>query len=368
MKRRTFLSRLAAPMLGASLSGGAVPVLASSQASPSLRLSGYPYDRVEGLIEGSVEIAGYDYSFEVDNIGGLNTDALGGPMTREVTEIGLVPYIIAFANEGLRNHTLMPVFPLRTFRHKSIYIRPDRGIKRPEDLKGKTIATPGYSSTSLTWIRGIIEDEYGVSPSDINWIVSAGDSAGAATGGASGFENLIPDGFDISIGPEGMDESDLLVEGVVDALFHAAEPKAFVEGNPLCVRLFEDSRTTEQAYFKETGIYPIMHAVAIRRDVVDANPEVIAAVFDAYSNAKSKLYSFQRKAAWYINTVPWISQELEQTRAIMGDNFHSYGMTEANRKTLEALFRYCYGQGLSQEKLSVEDLFHPSSIGLMERI
>jgi 4,5-dihydroxyphthalate decarboxylase len=333
-----------------------------------LRLAGYAYDRVEGLIDGSIEVEGFDHSFETDRIGGLNTDALGGPMTREATEIGLVPYIIAYSNEGLRNHTLIPVFTLRTFRHKSIYIRPDRGIERPEDLKGKTIATPGYSSTSLTWIRGIVEDEYGVSPSDINWVVSADDSAGGATGGASGFENFIPNVDNISTGPEGMDESDLLVEGVVDALFHAAEPKAFVEGNPLCVRLFNDSRATEQAYFTKTGIYPIMHAVAVRRDIVEAHPEVIPAIFDAYSKAKTQVYSFQRKAAWYINTVPWISQELEQTRAIMGDNFHSYGMTDANRTTLEALFRYCHDQGLSQNLLSIEELFHKSSLDLIEEV
>ncbi len=364
MQRRDFLTGLAVPMLGAGL--GAGPLFASSHSSQLLRLSGYSYDRVEGLIDGEVEIEGFRHSFETDGIGGLNTDALGGPMTREVTEIGLVPYIIAYSNGGLRNHTLIPVFPLRTFRHKSIYIRPDRGIESPEDLVGKSIASPGYSSTSLTWIRGIVEDEYGVSPSDVDWVVSADDSAGAAMGGASGFENFIPNGVNISTGPEGMDESDLLVEGVVDALFHAAEPRAFVEGNPLCVRLFDDSRATEQAYYTKTGIYPIMHAVAIRRDVVEEHPEVISAVFDAYSKAKTQLYSFQRKAAWYINTVPWISQELEQTRAIMGDNFHSYGMTDANRATLNALFRYCYDQGLSRELLSIEDLFHKTSLDLIE--
>ncbi|AXT27667.1 ABC transporter substrate-binding protein [Ruegeria sp. AD91A] len=363
MRRRAFLAGLGAPILGASLAAG--PLFASS---PSLRLSGYPYDRIQGLMNGNIEVEGFEHSFETDSIGGLNTDALGGSMTREVTEIGLVPYIIAYSNEGLRNHTLIPVFPLRTFRHKSIYIRPDRGIERPEDLVGKTIASPGYSSTSLTWIRGIVEDEYGVSPSDINWVVSAGDSAGAATGGASGFENFIPDGVNISTGPEGLDESELLVEGIVDALFHAAEPKAYIEGNPLCVRLFDDSRAIEQAYFAKTSIYPIMHAVAIRRDFVEAHPEVIAAVFNAYSQAKNQLYAFQRKEAWYISTVPWISQELEQTRAIMGHNFHSYGMTDANQETLKALLRYCHDQGLSQELLSIEDLFHPSSLHLIEEM
>ena len=95
---------------------------AASQEKLSIRMSGYDYDRVNGLIDGSVEIEGYDHAFEVDTIGGLNTNALGGPMTREVTELGMVPYILAYANEDQQNHTLIPVFPLRVFRHKSVFI------------------------------------------------------------------------------------------------------------------------------------------------------------------------------------------------------------------------------------------------------
>jgi len=108
----------------------------------------------------TVNMAGYDY------------DRVSGPQTRAVTEVGLHPFMLAYANDGFRDYTLLPIFPLRTFRHKSIFIRTDRGIERPEDLRGKKIATPGYSSTSLTWIRGILQDEYGVTPEDVQWIVS----------------------------------------------------------------------------------------------------------------------------------------------------------------------------------------------------
>jgi 4,5-dihydroxyphthalate decarboxylase len=331
-----------------------------------IRLSGYDYDRVLGLVTGDIEMEGCNYTFEVDTIGGLNTDALGGAMSREVTEIGMVPYLIAFANDGLQNHTLIPVFPLRVFRHKSIFIRPDRGIRRPEDLRGKKIATPGYSSTSLTWIRGLMQEEYGVSPSDVIWVVAKKDSARKDTGGPSRFENIVPKGLRMEEGTDGMDESALLVSGEVDALFHAAEPRAFVEGDPNCVRLFADSREAEQAYYRKTGIFPIMHAVAMRNDVVRANPWLVQAVFEAYSDSKQQVYDFQRKHAWYKTTMPWISQELEQTREIMGRNFYSYGLTDNNRTTLDALLRYCHEQGLTKRRVTVEELFHPSTYELTE--
>ena len=366
MDRRTALRFLGAAMLGTAVQTDYRRAFAASQEQLSLRLAGYDYDRVQGLIDGSIKIEGCKYEFEKSTIGGMNTDALGGPMTREVTEIGMVPYILAYANANLHNHTLIPVFPLRVFRHKSVFIRPDRGIKHPKDLHGKKIATPGYSSTSLTWIRGFMQHQYGVTPRDVQWVVAGKDSSGKDTGGASQFEQKFPKGLTLSKGPEGMDESDLLVSGEVDALFHAAEPRAFIQGDPNCVRLFPDSRKTEQEYYEKTGIFPIMHAVAIRNDVARAYPWLPEAIFRAYSEAKQKVYDFQRKHAWYKTTLPWISQELEETRLIMGDNFYSYGFTENNRKVLNALFQYSYEQGLAKRVLTIEELFHPSTLELIE--
>jgi 4,5-dihydroxyphthalate decarboxylase len=339
---------------------------AASDERIPIKMAGYDYDRVRGFIDGSVQVEGCEVSFEVSTIGGMNTDALGGPMTREVTEIGMVPYMLAYANDGLRSHTLIPVFPLRVFRHKSVFIRPDRGIDTPEDLRGKKIATPGYSSTSLTWIRGFMQHEYEVKPTDVHWVIAMKDSAGKDSGGASKQERVIPEGLEFSEGPPGMDESDLLVSGEVDALFHAAEPRAFIQGDPSCVRLFADSRQTEREYYAKTGIFPIMHAVAIRNDVVEQYPWLPEAVFEAYSKAKQQVYDYLRKAAWYKTTLPWVSQELEETRAVMGDNFYSYGLTPENRTTLEALFQYAYEQGLASRRLTIEELFHPSTMSLTE--
>jgi 4,5-dihydroxyphthalate decarboxylase len=359
--RRDFL-KIASAAGVLSIPGVAYPSTLLRNNLP-ISMAGYDYDRVQALIDGRVKIEGCDTRFEVSQIGEMNTHILAGPQTREVTEIGLNPFMLAYANDNFRDYTLIPVFPLRVFRHKSIFIRTDRGIEEPADLRGKKIATPGYSSTSLTWIRGIMQDEYGVSPKDVQWVISSKDSAAKESGGPSKQENILPEGLSVLAGPAGLDESDLLESGDVDALYHAAEPRAFIEGNPKIARLFSDSRATEQAYFEKTGIFPIMHAVAIRKDVLEQNPWLIEAVFNAYAEAKRLTYDFLLKAAWYKTTLPWVKQEVEDTRALMGENFWPYGI-EPNRNALNALFRYSYEQGLCDRQLTIEELFHPSGLEL----
>ncbi len=338
----------------------------SQDKSPlDLTISGYPLAHVKGLIEGKVGIDGCQINFELDSVGNMNTDVFSGKGTREVTEIGLSPYMHAFANDGFRDYTLLPIFPLRLFRHKSIFIRNDRGIKSPEDLKGRKVATAGYSSTSLTWLRGIMQHEYGVSPSDVEWYISAKDSSAAVSGGPSKQENIIPDNITIIEGPEGKDESDMLADGDVDALFHAAEPRAYAERHPKVSRLFTDYRSVERAYYSKTGIFPIMHAVAMKRDLIEAHPELPQAIFKAYSESKTLAYDRLQKDAWVFDTLPWIGQEFEETQTLMGKNYWPYGI-EPNRKALEALFQYSYEQGLASSHLTVEDLFEPSTLDLIE--
>jgi len=371
--RRRFLKASAAVAGTAGVLGmSGVSGLLASTAKPakstnnlSIKIAGYKIDRVDALIDGRVQIEGCDTQFEVASIGDMNTNVFSGPQTHEVTEIGLHPYMLAYANDGFRDYSLIPVFPLRLFRHKSIFIRTDRGITKPEDLRGKKVATPGFSSTSLTWIRGIVQHEYGVRPEEIQWVISSKDSSAKAAGKVSKQESVVPKGLSVSKGPAGKDESDLLESGEVDALFHAAEPRAYVEGHPKVARLFPDFRKTEREYFAKTGIFPIMHAVAIRKDIIERNPWLLNAVFNAYSQAKQLMYDNLNKSAWYKNSLPWIAQEIEETRTLMGENFWPYGIAP-NRKALDALFQYSYEQGLAKRRLTIEDLFHPSTMALVE--
>ena len=332
---------------------------------PSISIAGYRLDRVQAMIDGRVQVKDCDARFVVDSIGAMNTNIFAGPHEHEVSEVGLHPFMLAYANEGFRKYSLIPVFPLRTFRHKSIFVRANGDIKKPEDLRGKIVSTPGFSSTSLTWLRGIIQHEYGVRPDEIKWVVSSKDSSAGIAGKVSKQEDIRPDGLSISTGPEGKDESSLLLDGDVDALFHAAEPRAYVEGDDRIVRLFPDYREVERDYFARTGIFPIMHAVAIRNDVIDQYPWLPEAVFNAYSKAKQIMYDDLKNTGWATISLPWIGKELEETRALLGNNYWPYGI-KANRKTLETLFQYSYEQGLAKRIIKIEDLFHPSTIELME--
>ena len=340
-------------------------VESSQRNTLTLSAAGYQYDRVAALADGRVKVDGCNLNFTKDNIGNLNTHIFSGPGTRDVTEVGLHPYILAYANDAFRDYTLLPVFPLRVFRHKSIFIRTDRGIARPEDLRGKKIATPGYSSTSLTWIRGTLEDEYGVKPTDVEWYVSSEDSSVKDTGGPSKFENIMPKNLKVKQGPAGKNESDMLADGDVDALFHAMEPKCYVEGHPKVARLFQDFRTTEQSYYQKTGIFPIMHAVAIRKKLIDTHPWLSSALFKAYAQAKATAIRELTTMGWANISMPWLAKEIEETRSLMGKNFWPYGI-KPNRKTLELLCRYSHQQGLASRTLKIDELFHASSMDLIE--
>lgn len=369
--RRNFIKTTA---LGAGLLGtlssfdlvkGSDQLASINSEDLQLKMAGYQYPRVQAFFENKVEIKGCTFSMEKGGISDLNSEAFSGAQSYDVSEIGMVPFIIAYGNDQFRDYYLLPIFPFRMFRHKSIFIRPDGSIKSPEDLKGKKVGTPGYSSSSLTWIRGMLQDEYGIKPSDVEWVISNKDSSGDISGKVSKQEQFTPDGVKITKGTPGKDESDLLLSGEVDALFHAIQPKAFVQGDPNVVRLFEDSRKVERDYFTKTGIFPIMHAVAVKKTLIDNNPWLAESLFNAYSDSKTINYNYMTKLGWAFDTLPWYGHEHEETKKLMGDNFWPYG-TEANRKTLETLCRYCYEQGFIKKELNFEDMFYPGSLNFSE--
>lgn len=372
--RRDFLKK-------AALSAGAISALSLSSCAGNkteekvenktatdelqLKIAGYDVNRVKALVGGKVEIEGCSFTFKKDAIGDINTNVFSGAQDYDVCEIGLHPFMLAYANEGFRDYTLLPIFPLRIFRHKSAFVRTNSGIFSPKDLKGKKVGTAGYSSTSLTWMRGIFQDEYGLKPEDVQWVMSNEDSSKDTAGNISKQEQVAPDGITVKLGPAGKDESELLLSGEVDALFHAAEPKAYAQGNPDVRRLFANSKGTEQQYFKKTGVFPIMHAVAIRKSLLKKEPWLAEAIFKAYSKAKTMDYMYMQKLGWAYDSLPWYSQEYEETKKLMGKNHWPYGV-EANRKALENLFRYSYEQGLSKKHLKMDELFCEASQGFKE--
>lgn len=366
VSRRQMLGASLATPLATSLGPNLVgQTTTQNESKLPITIAGYPYERVNAIHDSRVKVANCDVSFEKSKIGELNRHVFSGPATRDITEVGLIPFLLAFCNDDFRKYQLLPVFVLKVFRHKSIFVRTDGPITKPEDLRGRRVATVGYSSSGLTWVRGILQDEYGVKPEEIQWVKTEKDSAANQTGGVSKWEKQLPKDLQIEPAPQGKSESDLLLAGEVDAVFHPAEPQAFVDRDPRIKRLFDDPRTVEQAYFKKTGIYPIMHTVAIRRELAEANPWLAKAAFEAYSKAKQLDYYEMQRIRWAYSSLPWYGQEFEETRELMGDNFYSYGVP-SNLKALETVFRYLEEQGLAKRRLNIRELFVDSTLELVE--
>jgi 4,5-dihydroxyphthalate decarboxylase len=254
------------------------------------------------------------------------------------------------------------VFISRTFRHRNVFVHVDSGIEKPEDLRGKRVGTPGYGMSAPAWIRGFLLDEYGVKANEMKWIETTKSSDGKPL---SHVEYFLPDDFPLKNGPPDVDESELLLNRDCDALITAITPKAFLDGNPKIKRLFPDVRAAEKDYYKKTGLFPIMHVVAMRTDFTKANPTLPKAVFEMYSKAKKQAYTEMEGTTSLKVTLPWVTEELEDTRTLMGKNFWTYGIG-ANRKELELVMRYVYEQGLVKRRLKFEELFHPSTLELKE--
>ena len=327
-----------------------------------LSVAGYAYDRVRAIQDGAVGIDGFDISFKAENIYGLNGSIFGPARTYSVAEVGLIPYIAKYANEDFRAYSLIPVFISRIFRHRNIFVRADSGIEKPEDLKGKRVGTTHYGSSASTWIRGFLQDQHQIRAEDVHWVEAVKGSDGSTPKPQKYF---LPDGFPLEKGPAGVDESELLVSGTVQALVPPITPKAFLDRNPIVKRLYPDVFDVEKAYYRETGIFPIMHAIAIRRDVVDKNPDLPKAVFEMYSEAKQIAYADLETTTSLKVTLPWATQEFEETQELMGRNFWRYGV-EANHKALDAVMRYTHEQGLTKRRVAIEEIFHPSTMDLIE--
>lgn len=372
--RRRFLKTTAAGAAVGALAtmGSGINVVTAAEKN-RIKVAGYDYDRVRGIMDGQVGIDGADVSFHYEDIYAVNDYAFGSNPKYEVSELGLIPYVNKYINKDFRDYTLIPVFISRVFRHRNVFIHADSGIKTPQDLRGKRVGTPGYGMSANTWIRGFLLDEYGVAADDFQWIETTKSSDAGKLGGSGwdtfnddgSFRNFLPAGFPIKQGPPDVDESELLLNGGCDALITAITPKSFLEGNPKIKRLFPDVRAAERAYFKKTGLFPIMHVVGIRTDAIKANPGLPKAVFEMYSKAKQIAYANMETTTSLKVTLPWVTQEFEDTRNLMGKNFWPYGI-EPNRKELELVMRYTHEQGLVKRRGDFEELFHPSTLKLKE--
>lgn len=327
-----------------------------------ITIATWDYDRVRPLVDGRVKVEGCDVNYLTMPVEECFERAyFHGEF--EVAEIGFSPYLIALSR-GDPPYMAVPAFLSRMFRHSAVYIRTDRGIDGPASLKRKRIGVPEYQMSAVLWFRGWLKDEFGILASDITWVQGGLEHPGRR----EKFPLNLPSDFPLESAPEGHTLSQMLADGALDAVIAARRPSCFMQGHPQVRRLFPDHRAAERDYFRKTGVFPIMHAVGIRRDVHQSRPWIAASVYKAFAQAKRLADAeFAETTALKIG-LPWVNAEYDDTRALMGDDFWSYGLTEENRKALNLMARYSYEQGLSVRLLTVAEMFATSTMGGETRV
>jgi 4,5-dihydroxyphthalate decarboxylase len=268
----------------------------------------------------------------------------------EVSEISMAKYCSMIA-AGDESFWALPVFPSRVFRHSSLYVRRDGPIKAISDLKTRRIGIPEWAQTAAVYSRGFLMHQYGLDLASIQWVQAGVNQPGRV----EKVDLALPKGVTVERRPD-KSLNGMLIAGEVDAVLAARPPDAFIEGHPDIHRFFDDYLEVEQEYYKTTGIFPIMHTVAIRRDVLDANPWVARNLFHAFDEARRRAIVRALDNTVSLYPIPWGFEYARRGKELMGPDYFPYGI-EANRKTLEAFLLFAHEQGVCKRRLKVEELF-----------
>ena len=319
-----------------------------------LTLACWDYDRTRALADGRVSPEGIDLDLLP-----MEVEEVFFRMLRnrefDAAELSLSSYTVSLQREDPA-FIAIPVFPSRFFRHSCIFVSARSGVREPKDLVGKRIGVPEYQMTAPVWIRGILSDEYGVDPASVRYFTGGEEEPGRD-------EKLkldLPAKFKVTpIGPD-QTLAAMLAEGEIDALHTARAPSTFYSRPDEVRRLFPDFVAVEKAYFRRTGIFPIMHVIALRRDVYEANRWIAQSLFKALVEAQRIAYANLRATSAMTAMLPWQVAAVEEARAEMGEDWWPYGFAR-NRATLDTFLRYHHAQGLSKRRLQPEELFAPET-------
>lgn len=274
----------------------------------------------------------------------------------DVCELSLSSFVLRTAR-GDCPYVGIPAFVSRAFRHTSIIVRSDRGIRTPQDLKGRRVGTPEWQLTANVWTRALLDEDYGVKPSDIRWVRGGLEEPGR-------LEKLaiaLPAGVALEdIGPHETLNA-MLQAGDIDAFIGPRAPSSFVSSNKTLGWLFEDPTEEAIDYFRRTRIFPIMHLVGVRRSIVERQPWLPMALLKAFE--RSKRLALQNLADTSATKValPFVEEQLRRAHSLMGEDFWPYGLP-ANRHVLEAFVKHHHAQGISSRVVGVEELFHPATL------
>lgn len=313
------------------------------------------YDRNRPLLDGEVQIDGVDPVFMK-----LVPEEIFFRAFRhaefDVTEASLSSFAIK-TSQGSNPYVGVPAFVSRAFRHTGIFIRNDRGIEKPEDLRGKRIGCPEYQLTACVWIRSILEEDYGVKPSDITWVRGGIEQPGRTEKIAVS----LPSGIRLEQAPPDKSLNQMLIDGDIDGFIGPRAPSAFDNGHPTISRLFTEPTAAAADYYRRTKIFPIMHVIGARRAVVDQHPWLPAALLKAFERSKKVALDRLGDTSATKVTLPFVEEQLQAAKALMGEDFWSYGV-QSNRHVLKTFLKAHHSQGLSDRLLKIEDLFCNSTL------
>ena len=268
----------------------------------------------------------------------------------EVSEISMAKYCSLLA-QGDKSFVALPVFPSRVFRQGSLFVRRNGPVKKVSDLVGRRIGIPEWAQTAAVYSRGFLQHEYGIKPNQIRWL----------QGRANRLEHGLPPDVEVVQAAPGTELGDLLERGEIDFLMTANNPLSFRRGSPNVRRLFPNYSALEKDYYRRTKIYPIMHTVVIRRDIFDRDPWVALSLYKAFVRAKEYAFALLSETGSPKASFAWLQPMIEEEQEIIGRDWYPYGLGQ-NRPTIEALLQFTHEQGLSERKLTVEELFAPSTL------
>ena len=313
------------------------------------------YDRTRPLIDGEVAIDGADPIYMM-----LSPEETFFRAFRhkafDVSELSLSSYVVS-VSRGTNAYIAIPAYVSRAFRHSSFYIRTDKGIRAPADLKGRRIGLPEWQLTACVWARAILEDEYGVKASDVTWVRGGVETAGRP-------EKIAitpPPGVRIEDAPEGTSLNAMLEAGEIDAYIGPRWPSCFENGHPNVARLFPDPSAASD-YFRRTKVFPIMHVVGVRRELAEQHPWLPGALMKAFAQAKTAAQAKLTDTSAPKVMLPFVEEQLMAARQLMGRDYWSYGFGALDRKVLETFCDHHHRQGLSSRRVTPEELFHPAAL------
>lgn len=323
-----------------------------------LTMACWNYDRTRGLLEDRIPIEGVEMTYL-----NLPVEETFFRMVRhhefDVSEMSLSSYTLSLFQEN-PPFIAIPVFPSRYFRHSCIYIHADSGIEEPKDLIGKRVGSPEYQMTAPVWIRGILSDDYGVPVTSPAYFTGGEEQPGRSEKIALS----LPPEFRLQSIPPDQTLSRMIESGEVDALFTARAPSTFKSGGQTGAnkvrRLFPDYYAVERDYYQRTGIFPIMHVIAIKRDFYEKYPWVAQSLCKAFAAAQKEAYQDLHETAALKLMLPWVTHHAAETESLMGPDFWPYGL-DPNVQVIDTFLRYSHEQGLSPRRLTAREIFAPET-------